>query len=838
MAAVAARPEVFAWSLPYESWDEEGGLALLTDPGGDSMAAFWKAGTLSVELESTCALGGLADHVSSIFRSVPEEATLQILLVAHPTDGAELRRWLAHGAADAPVLVRRGEERAQFLRSFWFDMRPALFFAKDLDLYITLRSKPVPIPWSIKDPTAAERAATRRVRDEFLAAAEDIQSAAETVGIPMKRLDYGESFALLWRLLNPHAALAEEHPTPHQATPIAEQLLSAPIQRHWDTGTLRLDGMHVRVLSAHAPPPATTTGQFCRELAAGVNQLALVDLVPFGWLALSFVKPDQEHYRVKLAAKNKMARAQAGFSSGAKAVLRDVEQMRDTLADNRDAFHTYIHVVLGADDAETLAARVRTVRSALAALSFGVSAEDAYTDLAFRYALPAGVAPVAGPRDGMGRAITLTDLGAAHVAPFYFGPESTRHADHLFLDKRGRVVATSLFDNSSQVGHTVIVGPTGSGKSMFLKTIITDVLRKGGYVVLLNRHTMGLDTNDYHRYARLVGDIGQFIDFDVDRPPDLDICAGKYDASMNLFLTHLLCEIATLGRTHLELRPSEVNSISEKVAEAYDYHARHQDGRIRLGDIRDMLEGSEDRVVRDLGKSLAMFTGDGAYSKFFDGHNDNLIRKGARFICYELSGIANYKEIRIPLIMALFYKAGRFFQSLPTDVPKLFVSEEAAALLLESPRTADLLQKQGRLYRKMRAACVLVTQHARDLDSQHGLALLGDKANLILLRHPPEEAADTTRFLNLTPEQGAALHNLKQSPGRFGQILWLSERVQGTLYNLLGPHYYWWLTSHSADTAALEKARARLAAERGGDVGLDELIEHMARQHPWGVENS
>ena len=840
MATVAPRPEVFSWNLPYDSWDQEGQIALLTDAGGDSMAAFWRVGSLSVELKSADALGALADHISNLFRCAPQESTLQLILTCRPTRGRAIERWLSGSSADAPLLHKRAEERAHFLRSFWLDRNPALFFARDIDLYMTFRSATLPIPWSLTDPSVREQNQYRRAREEFLSAAEAIESAARTVGIPAERLSFEETFDLIWRMLNPRAALEELPPKPHLTSSIAEQLLSAPLQRHWDTGTLVVDQIHMRVLTAHAPPVVTTTGQFSRELSAGVNQLALVDLIPFGWLSLSFVKPDQEHYAVKLGAKKRAAMAQTLFgSASARAVLEDIEGMSDTLAHNRHALHTFVHVVLGAPDPEVLQARVRTLRSAMSSINFQVQAEDAYADLGFRCSLPAGVAATDGPRDGMGRAITLTDLGAAHVAPLYFGPHSTKNADHIFLDRRGRVLTTSLFDNPTQVGHTVIIGPVGSGKSVFLKDKILDVLRKGGYVIVLNRHTMGgRETNDYYRFTQLLGEIGQFVDFDVRRPPDIDICAGPYDQETNLFLTHLIAEIATLGRPDAQLATDEVNSLSRSIGDAYKYNARHHDGRMRFSDIRDMLEGDTDPTVRRLGKSLQMFTDDGPYAGFFDGQTDNLIRKGARFICYELCGIAKYKEIRTPLILALFYKAGRFFETLDPNVPKLFISEEAAALFLDTPRTADLLEKQERLYRKVRGACVLVTQHARDLDSPQGRSILADKTNLILLQHARDDVAETARFLDLDADQARALASLTSEPGRYAEFMWLSPTVQGVLTMLLGPHNYWWITSHPADTAALTAERAVLSTALGRDPTYDELIDHMAQKYPWGRENA
>lgn len=835
MALAPPRPEVFAWQLPYEAWDDEAQIALLSDPTGDSFAAFFRADPFAVDLASPEALGLLAQHLSSVFRAVPEESTLQLILVCRQTAGRELRRWLDRRAAVEPILRRRAEQRADFLRSFWIRTQGGPLFAKDLDLYVTLRSSAIDIPWSMRDPTDAETRTVMEARRRFVAAAEDLASAAAALGMPLVRMDSAETFGLLWTLLNPTAALAETRPTPHAGSPISGQLLSAPLRRNWEAGTIELDGMHAAVLTPYAPPPTTTAGQFTRELVAGATELALVDRIPFGWLSISLVKPDQEHYKLKLAVKNRAAVAQSGWSAPARQIAHDTQEMRDALSKgHHHAFHAFIHIVLGAADPAVLSSRVREVRSTLASLGFLVVAEDAYTDAALRMSLPAGVAPLDGPRDGMGRAISLTDLGAAQIAPVYMGPRSTPSPDHVWLDRRGRVVTTSLFDNAQGVGHTIVVGPTGSGKSVVVKgALITDILAQGGYVIVLNRHTMGRDTNDYLRYAEQLGDIGQFVDFDVDDPPNLDICAGPYDASMNLFLTHYLSEVLTLGKPQFELRPAQVNAISEKVTEAYEYHSRHHGGRIKMRDIRDMMQGSEEPVTRELGRALAMFTDEGPYAGFVDGERSDLIRPGARFICYELSGIANHPEIRLPTIMALFYKASRFFHSLPTDVPKLFVSEEAAALLLESPRTADLLQKMERLYRKMRAAVVLVTQHARDLDTPQGRALLGDKANLLLLRHDADEAADTTRFLNLTPEQERALQGLDARLGYFSQILMLTRSVQGVVHMLPGPHMYWWLTSDARDLAAFKRA----AGEQAG-LDVEGLIDRLAAKYPWGVANA
>lgn len=829
----AARPTVAHLALPYDSWDPEADLMLLRSGDEDSLGALWEATPVSTELAAAEAMGELAKDLASLFRKIPQGTCLQVILTARPTEGREIRRWLEGAAADAGILKDMAQRRAGFLQSFFFESGPVLYFGKDLRVFFTLRSAPVPVPRVFKDPQGATEAVYLAARAEFLSGIEDVEGAARALGLRLRKLGHEEAFGLLWKMLNPARSVTgrETAPKAHAEAPLAGQLLSSAVERDFERGLLSIEGVHHRVLSAYLLPPETQAGQLTMETLAGTLRLAIADLVPLGHVTISLIKPDQETLKTKLAAKHLLASAQTRISAGARHIARDARELADFLAGGHDAYQAYVNWTLGAQDPEILGRRVRELRAALEASGFSIAVEDAYAEVAFARSLPLGAS--ATDEDDTQRAVTLTDVSAAHVSPLWSGFGGTRTPDHLLMDRRGRLVTFSLFDTPTRVGHTEIIAPTGSGKSVMVKTLMADVLRKGGYVVVLNKHTLqDLETNDYYRFARLLGPLGHFVPFDVASPPDLDVCAGPYSADMNLFLTNLICEIVRLGNPHHALAPKEINTVSEKIADAWKFYGK-RGKRVKLSDIRSMMAGSGSPIAQDLGQSLAMFTKGGPYAGFFDGDRESLVPPGARFICYEMNQLADHKEVLTPLALMLFHQATRFFESLPTDVPKLLVIEEAW-MLLESSQTSDYVAKRQRTYRKLRGAIVIVSQHARDLDSPAGRAILGDHVNLILLRHQAQEAADTADFLKLTPEQHAALRSLSSCPGYFSELLVLTPHAEGVARLVLGPHTYWLLTSDGRDLATIEKERKELARARGREPELMELVEHLAAKYPYG----
>lgn len=838
-----SKPDLLRWNLPYHSFDHERGSSLLaTGRKENSLGIVWEVEPLSVELASTQDLGAYAEDLATLFRQIPQNCTLQLIIKPQPTEGDECERWLRGTVEDHPILRKMSERRSDFIQQFWVQEGPALYFAKDLRVYLTLRSGDIPVPNVFADPEGAAERQYLAARDEFLGGAEDIEGAAASMNLRIRRYGYRDTFRLLYKWMNPCAYRIEGIPEPHEACPIAEQLFTGEVLRDWRRGTITLDGIHHRIVTAYLKPHVTTAGQLTLESVRGLMEKPIIDLIPLGHISLTLVKPDQETMRSRLAGKKMLAEAQSKISAAAAHIAEDTRGLTDFAADNHDIYQSLLHFVIGADDVSILEKRVRILRSSLQMHGFAAIAEDAYADWAFTSSLPLGVSPT--EPDETERAITLHDLNAAQLAPgLMMGPASTPTPDHLFLDRRGRPFTVSLFDTPEQVGHSLICAPTGAGKSVLIKLLMWDVLRRGGYVAVLNKNSeKSLDENDYHSFAGLLGSLGRFVNFNVKEPPELDACwaPGGFDEEHNLFLTKLISELVRMGRADYELDTDQVGALSKKITEAFEYHGRRTGGRVKLSHIQRTLLASRDPVSQKLGRALGLFCGPKApYRGFFDGDVGDLMHRSARFTCFELNQLEGAKEVLSSLMLMLFHKIRQFFETLPRDTPKLLIIEEAWLLLRDAGSgTSEYVAQRMRTDRKLKEAIAIVTQHAKkDLDSDAGRSIVGDKPNLLMLRHKKGEVSDVAGFLDLSAEERRALLSLTKRNGLYSEVLLMLPHCQGIGRVVPGPHNLWLLTSDADDRALLTRERAKMARELGRQPDLMELIDRLAEKYPGGAKN-
>ena len=93
--------------------------------------------------------------------------------------------------------------------------------------------------------------------------------------------------------------------------------------------------------------------------------------------------------------------------------------------------------------------------------------------------------------------------------------------------------------------------------------------------------------------------------------------------------------------------------------------------------------------------------------------------------------------------------------------------------LVSRPETGAYANTLARRARHLGLNLIVMSQQLSDFDTEHGVALLGNSSQQLLLAQNPTEIPFIRDALQLTDREAAELERLKTVKGRHAQMLWL-----------------------------------------------------------------
>ncbi len=283
----------------------------------------------------------------------------------------------------------------------------------------------------------------------------------------------------------------------------------------------------------------------------------------------------------------------------------------------------------------------------------------------------------------------------------------------------------------ADTGHTAILGPTGSGKSVALGTIAANfrAVPNGqifffdkGYSAFVLTHALG----------------GAHLDLGEDEVP-LQPLARIDDETDRMQLQALLEDWLELqGVTILPNQRKAIWRALELVAQ----------GPAEQRTITNLMTQAQDGAVRD---GLSTYSLAGPLGRFLDADRDVLLE--GRFVTFELETLmAMGDKVVVPVLTYLFHRIDQRLDGRPT----LIVLDEAWVMLANGTFGAKL-EEWLRTLRKKNAAVVLATQSLSEIaNSKHRDVILESCPTKLYLPNPEASNAQTRelyRKFGLTDRQ-------------------------------------------------------------------------------------
>lgn len=296
----------------------------------------------------------------------------------------------------------------------------------------------------------------------------------------------------------------------------------------------------------------------------------------------------------------------------------------------------------------------------------------------------------------MARRSVVNTLNIAAFASFHNYPSGKRKKNHWgdAVTVLNTVSGTPYFFSFHvrDVGHTMIIGPTGAGKTVLLTFLCAQAQKFGGRLFFFDKDRGAEIFVRGIRGRYMIPDAAKISGFN---PFQLE------DTSANRsFLIEFLKALVVVGNERLPAH--EVERIDEAVRGNYKLP---KDQR-RLRNIAPFMGLSGPGT---LSNRLAMWHSSGSHAKLFDNEVDLIDFDSSRIFGIEMGQILQDKMAISPVLLYLFHRIQGSLKGEPT----MIVLDEAWALI-DNPVFAPKIKDWLKVLRKLNTFVVFATQSVED----------------------------------------------------------------------------------------------------------------------------
>ncbi len=309
---------------------------------------------------------------------------------------------------------------------------------------------------------------------------------------------------------------------------------------------------------------------------------------------------------------------------------------------------------------------------------------------------PAYWAQLPGNSDYMARRSTVNTLNIASFASFHNYPSGKREKNHWgnALTVLNTTSGTPYFFNFHvrDVGHTMIVGPTGAGKTVLLNFLCAQAQKFQPKLFFFDKDR-GAEI-----FVRSIG--GVYVTPSASKFSGFNPFQLEDNLENRTFLIEFLKSLVSSDGKSLPAH--EVDRINEAVAG--NFKIPKEKRRLRnLAPFMGLLGPGT------IAGRLAKWHSNGSHAKLFDNDVDLIDFDSSKIFGIEMAHILQDKDALGPVLLYLFHRIQNSIRGEPT----MIVLDEAWALI-DNPFFAPKIKDWLKVLRKLNAMVVFATQSVED----------------------------------------------------------------------------------------------------------------------------
>ncbi len=368
--------------------------------------------------------------------------------------------------------------------------------------------------------------------------------------------------------------------------------------------------------------------------------------------------------------------------------VADADLALQTIGGDHVAFgYLTTTVTVACENREAVEERVRAVERIINGLGFTTIRESLNAVEAWLGSLPGHV--YANVRQPL-----IHTLNLAHLMPLsavWAGPVRNDHLDGppLLLAKTNNSTPFRYSTHVGDVGHTLIVGPTGAGKSVLLALMAMQFRRYSGAQIYL------FDKGRSARAATLAME-GVHHELGSDGSLAFQPLAAINDLAARSWAAEWLTNL--LSHEQVAITPE----IKDHVWSALTSLASAPISERSLSGLSLLLQSNALRAA------IQPYTLEGPFGRLLDAAKDRLALSDVQ--CFETETLMHEKSVVLPVLTYLFHRLEARFTGRPT----LLILDEAW-VYLDDPLFAARIREWLKVLRKKNVSVVFATQSLADI---------------------------------------------------------------------------------------------------------------------------
>lgn len=372
-------------------------------------------------------------------------------------------------------------------------------------------------------------------------------------------------------------------------------------------------------------------------------------------------------------------------------------------------------------------------------------------------------------------------------------PHLGREALAIFETPHGNPYAYNL--HVQDVGHTLVLGATGSGKSFLLNFLVTHAQKYEPLTVVLD---LG---HSYRKLATLLG--GRYVEVGLKQQGVTINPFALEPTAEHLHFLHAFVRVLVEGSDNYRLSDLEDREVYEAVENLYVLERSQR----RLFTLANLLP-------RAVAARLHKWVEGGRYASLFDNVDDTLTFD--RLQVFDFEAMRSYPALLEPLLFYVLHRVTDRIQDADEAAAlKLCVMDEAWRFIQHPTLRAYVLEAL-KTWRKRNAAMILATQAVDDFTSADLLRTVVESCPTKLLLANP--ALDRRQYAELFQMNEMELDLLAGLIPRQQVFLKRPDLAKVLALNV-DPKSYWIYTNTPVDNERV----AAMFREFGFEAGLDRL---------------
>ena len=508
--------------------------------------------------------------------------------------------------------------------------------------------------------------------------------------------------------------------------------------------------------------------------------------------------PDQRKEQEKLSIQRRLAHSMAAGSKNVRdieseAQLNDLETLiEEIVSGSEKIIYSDLSVIIQGISEEELDEKADEVLKAFRQMN---SAEAVVETLpcfdAYMKALP-GRCELFRPRK-------MKSSNAVHFMPMFASWEGNDNPVCLIPNREGVLTGIDLFASHLSAWNGIIVGGTGSGKSMTVCQLILSFAgqRPSPKVIWIDNGASS---------QKLVESLdGEFINLGLDAGVKLNVFnlePGETSPSTSKVKLILAILEIILKEDEKPALPKKEKALLEEVI--YQTYESCYPRIPILSDLRKRLKDHSSVEMRNYAQTLYSWTGNTAYGRLLDAESNITLKKNLTTV--EISGLNSHPTLQ-NVFLLLLTNFIRTEAASDLKTPYLCIIDEAWRIFQGSESGRELALESYRLMRKFLAGIYCLTQNYRDFlsDPQIAEAILPNTTHVFILKQKKIDWNDFKKTMGLNDAEIAAIQSLEIKKGEYSEVFYMQDEKRSLLRVRPDRLSYLICTSDGKDKAMIEE---------------------------------